>query len=140
MATALIPPGRGVFTVIDSRILLYHQEGCPISGQKKVRAFSRYIHFPHVDDHSRHLILCRRTKLIGTERYKSESIPRRVYGMPRLDRRTFLGLCSACAVLLTRTARPQNIPKAVVNKSAVKSRKDFVALQVKPFSWVDEGI
>jgi hypothetical protein len=60
--------------------------------------------------------------------------------MPRLDRRTFLGLCSACAAFLTRTARPQNLPKAVVNKKSVKSRKDFVALQVKPFSWVDEGI
>jgi hypothetical protein len=59
-----------------------------------------------------------------------------------LDRRTFLRLCSACAAFLTEAARPQS--KAIIalstNESGVKNRKNFVALQVKPFSWVDEGI
>jgi hypothetical protein len=59
-----------------------------------------------------------------------------------LDRRAFLRLCSACAAFLTQAALPQDKRKApaAVNKFAVKNRKDFVALQVKPFSWVDEGI
>jgi hypothetical protein len=46
--------------------------------------------------------------------------------MPRLDRRTFLGLCSACAAFVTRTGRPQNLPKGVVNKKPVKSRQGVV--------------
>ncbi|HEY4046677.1 MAG TPA: hypothetical protein VGM27_07405 [Acidobacteriaceae bacterium] len=59
-----------------------------------------------------------------------------------LDRRTFLRLCSACAALFTETAHPESPakPRAPVNKVAVKNRKDFIAIQVKPFSWVDEGV
>lgn len=55
-------------------------------------------------------------------------------------RRSFFHLCSACAALFagpqTRRARavPQN-PRA-----AVKHRKNFVAIQVKPYAWVDEGV
>src|ERR1035437_9056484 len=60
--------------------------------------------------------------------------------MPRLERRSFLSLCSACAAFLVQAAHPQTVAPAAVNKSAVNSRKNFVALQVKPFSWVDEGI
>ena len=60
--------------------------------------------------------------------------------MPRLERRAFLSLCSACAAFLIQAAHPQTVSRAAVNKSAVKSRKNFIALQVKPFSWVDEGV
>jgi hypothetical protein len=64
----------------------------------------------------------------------------RVYFMPRLDRRSFLSLCSACAAFLTRPAHPQTVARAPVKTSTVKNRKNFIALQVKPFSWVDEGV
>src|ERR1700749_68313 len=60
--------------------------------------------------------------------------------MPRLNRRTFLGLCSACAAFLTQAAHPQTDATVPANKNGVKSRKNFIALQVKPFSWVDEGV
>ncbi len=62
-----------------------------------------------------------------------------------VDRRAFLRLCSACAVLLGRTARPQVQQKSApstlpLNRTVVKNRKNFVAIQVKPFAWIDEGI
>jgi hypothetical protein len=59
-----------------------------------------------------------------------------------VDRRAFLRLCSACAAFLTQPAHSQTgtRPAPSVNRSAVKNRKNFVALQVKPFSWVDEGV
>jgi hypothetical protein len=59
-----------------------------------------------------------------------------------LDRRTFLRLCSACAAFLTQAAHPQQKMQALpaTRTGEVKQRKDFVALQVKPFSWVDEGV
>ena len=58
------------------------------------------------------------------------------------DRRDFLRLCSASAAFLTQAAHPQSKPAVAppVNKSGVRNRKNFVALQVKPFSWVDEGV
>src|ERR1700689_1193020 len=58
------------------------------------------------------------------------------------DRRDFLRLCSASAAFLTQMAYPQTKPAAAAptNRTGVKNRKDFVALQVKPFSWVDEGV
>ncbi len=55
-------------------------------------------------------------------------------------RRGFLKLCSACAAFLTqgalREARsaPQRAPVAT------RQRKNFVAIQMKPYAWVDEGI
>jgi hypothetical protein len=59
-----------------------------------------------------------------------------------LNRRTFLRLCSACAAFLTQKAHPQTKASVArpVNKSVVKNRKNFVAIQVKPFAWNDEGI
>jgi hypothetical protein len=60
--------------------------------------------------------------------------------MPRLDRRSFIGLCSTCAAFLTQAAHPQTLTKVPVKQSTVKNRKNFIALQVKPFSWVDEGV
>jgi hypothetical protein len=59
-----------------------------------------------------------------------------------LDRRTFLRLCSACAAFLTQAAHPQTKAGAAppARTGGVKNRKNFVALQVKPFSWVDEGV
>jgi hypothetical protein len=58
------------------------------------------------------------------------------------DRRAFLRLCSACAAFLTEAAHPQANKKTpvTVDKSAVKNRKNFVAIQVKPFAWIDEGV
>jgi hypothetical protein len=58
------------------------------------------------------------------------------------DRRAFLRLCSACAASLTEAAHPQATKKTpvTVDKSAVKNRKNFVAIQVKPFAWIDEGV
>src|SRR5258707_9110700 len=58
------------------------------------------------------------------------------------DRRAFLRLCSACAAFLTEAAHPQAAKKTpiTVDKSAVKNRKNFVAIQVKPFAWIDEGV
>jgi hypothetical protein len=61
-----------------------------------------------------------------------------------LNRRTFLQLCSACAAFLGQGTRGHAQTKAAsihpVNKSVVKNRKNFVAIQVKPFAWNDEGI
>jgi hypothetical protein len=43
---------------------------------------------------------------------------------------------------LTQAAHPQSklAVATPANRSGVRNRKNFVALQVKPFSWVDEGI
>ncbi len=57
-----------------------------------------------------------------------------------LDRRAFIRLGSACAVLLTQAAHPQVIPTPRVSRVPVKNRKNFVAIQVRAFAWVDEGI
>jgi hypothetical protein len=60
---------------------------------------------------------------------------------PLLDRRDFLGLSSACALLLgaprqLRSATPPPPP----DRSRTRNRKNFVAIQVKPYAWKDEGI
>jgi hypothetical protein len=57
-----------------------------------------------------------------------------------LERRTFFRLCSACVALLAGgSKRPaRSAPQA--RRDAVRHRKNFVAIQVKPFAWVDEGI
>ena len=61
------------------------------------------------------------------------------------DRRAFLRLCSAGAAFLAQLAYPQTERRVApqhrtIPKSGVRNRENFVALQVKPFSWVDEGI
>lgn len=55
-------------------------------------------------------------------------------------RRTFLKLCSACAAVLTQsTIRPaRSAPQRSPTPS--KHRKNLVAIQMKPYAWVDEGI
>jgi hypothetical protein len=59
-----------------------------------------------------------------------------------LDRRGFLRLSSACTAYLSLAAYSQSKAKAAPpsSKGAVKNRKNVVAIQVKPFAWVDEGI
>lgn len=57
-----------------------------------------------------------------------------------LNRRAFLQLCSACAASLTRSAHPQMKPAPRISKVPVKSRKNFVGIQVRAFAWLDEGI
>jgi hypothetical protein len=59
-----------------------------------------------------------------------------------LDRRTFLRLASATAAFFTQSARPQAAPPPAprTGRAAVKSRKNFVGIQVRGFAWVDEGI
>ena len=58
-----------------------------------------------------------------------------------LDRRTFLRLASAAAALLTQKARAQATPLAPrASRPPVKSRKNFVGIQVRAFAWQDEGI
>ncbi len=61
---------------------------------------------------------------------------------PILDRRVFLRLSSACALFLNSRLHAQTARKAIVppERSRTKSRKNFVAIQVKPYAWVDEGI
>src|SRR5215471_734749 len=57
-----------------------------------------------------------------------------------LGRRAFFRLCSACAAFLTQASKGQDRPAPPVNRTAVKNRKNFVAIQVKPYAWVDEGV
>ncbi len=57
------------------------------------------------------------------------------------NRRSFLKLCSASVAFLSQSAhsQTQSTPHAA-NAMRPGGRKNFVALQVKPFSWVDEGV
>ncbi|HEY0263408.1 MAG TPA: hypothetical protein VGC07_02690 [Granulicella sp.] len=59
-----------------------------------------------------------------------------------LNRRSFLQLCSAGAAFLTRSlhAQPQIRSVVPLSKTPAKSRKNVVAIQVRGFAWVDEGI
>ena len=76
-----------------------------------------------------------------------------------LDRRSFLRLASATAAFLARKASSQTSAPASAAQSAapqpqsasvqlpargqhaaVKSRKNFVGIQVRGFAWVDEGV
>jgi len=65
----------------------------------------------------------------------------RVLMKPELDRRDFLHLASACALLLGSPAHSQTTPTPPDGQSSKsRNRKNFVAIQVKPFAWKDEGI
>src|ERR1043166_6934903 len=57
------------------------------------------------------------------------------------ERRAFFRLCSACAAFLTQasTRRARSAPQES-RRTTVKNRLNFVAIQVKPYAWVDEGI
>jgi hypothetical protein len=56
-----------------------------------------------------------------------------------LDRRVFVRLCSACAAFLSGAGQSSKAaPQEAA--SATRNRKNFVAIQVKPYAWVDEGV
>ena len=57
-----------------------------------------------------------------------------------LGRRSSFKLCSGFAAFLAapQTRRAGAVPQN--RRAAVKHRKNFVAIQVKPYAWVDEGI
>jgi len=56
-------------------------------------------------------------------------------------RRAFLRLCSACAACLTSTTtRPVRAAPPQNARAALKIRPHAVAIQMKPYAWVDEGI
>jgi hypothetical protein len=56
-----------------------------------------------------------------------------------LDRRAFCRFCSACAAWLgAGKKKAAAAPQA--RRDRVKHRRNFVAIQVKPYAWVDEGI
>ena len=59
------------------------------------------------------------------------------------DRRDFLRLSSACVFMLSGSVRAEDTKKTLPpspNRSETRNRKNFVAIQVKPYAWVDEGI
>src|SRR6478672_4782474 len=56
-----------------------------------------------------------------------------------LGRRAFFRLSSLCAAFLMQGSRSARaLPQA--RRPPVKHRKNFVAIQVKPYAWIDEGI
>jgi hypothetical protein len=57
-----------------------------------------------------------------------------------LARRTFFQLCSACAAFVAGGAARKAKAAPQVNRGAVRNRKNFVAIQMKPHAWIDEGI
>ena len=57
-----------------------------------------------------------------------------------LDRRAFIRLGSVCAAFLAQLGHPQATPAPRVSRVPVKNRKNFVAIQVRGFAWVDEGV
>jgi hypothetical protein len=57
-----------------------------------------------------------------------------------LDRRSFIRLCSASAAFLTSAGHAQIKPAPPISRAPVKNRKNFVAIQVRAFGWVDEGV
>lgn len=58
------------------------------------------------------------------------------------DRRSFLQFCSATLAFLAEIAsgKSGSIAAHAADAPEAAGRKNFVALQVKPFSWVDEGV
>src|ERR1051325_9418440 len=56
--------------------------------------------------------------------------------MMNLNRRAFYRLCSLCAAVLSEVSSAA----AQRRRPAVKHRKNYVGIQVKPYAWVDEGI
>jgi hypothetical protein len=60
-----------------------------------------------------------------------------------LDRRSFIRLCSAAAAFMSGAGHAQVAPARPArrgNREAVNNRKNFVAIQVRGFGWVDEGV
>jgi hypothetical protein len=57
-----------------------------------------------------------------------------------LNRRGFARLCSAGAAFLSSGSRFPAKAAPQRTREPVKHRKNFVAIQVKPYAWVDEGV
>ena len=57
-----------------------------------------------------------------------------------LDRRAFIRLCAACGAFLTQKSQSQQPLAPRVSRVPVKNRKNYVGIQVRGFSWVDEGV
>jgi hypothetical protein len=57
-----------------------------------------------------------------------------------LNRRLFFRSCSALAAFLANGTRSPSTAAPQRAKEPVRHRKNFVAIQVKPYAWVDEGI
>jgi len=57
-----------------------------------------------------------------------------------LERRAFFRLCSACAAFLMPATGRRVSAAPQASPAPVNNRKNFVAIQVKPYAWVDEGI
>ena len=94
------------------------------------------------------------------EEFGLELFGRSLFGADRqrgntmnLERRTFFQLCSACVAFLAGGSKRQvrsapqapSVPQArsapqVGRGGSVKHRKNFVAIQVRPYAWLDEGI
>jgi hypothetical protein len=49
-------------------------------------------------------------------------------------------LSTACAAFLAGNSPPQAKAAPQIDRDSTKNRKNFVAIQVKPYAWVDEGI
>ena len=57
-----------------------------------------------------------------------------------LPRRTFVQLCSALGACLASPSTRKAVAEPLRNSAAVRNRKNFVASQMKPHAWLDEGI
>ncbi len=57
-----------------------------------------------------------------------------------LDRRSFIRLSAAFSALLPQFGRAQALPAPPVSRVPVKNRKNLVGIQVRGFSWADEGV
>ncbi len=60
--------------------------------------------------------------------------------MSIFDRREFVRLCAAFGAFFAPAAPGQDVPAPPVSRVPVKNRKDLVGIQVRGFSWVDEGV
>jgi hypothetical protein len=58
----------------------------------------------------------------------------------QLQRRAFVKVCGACAAFLTEADQRSATASPQTARNTVKHRPNFVAIQVKPYAWVDEGI
>src|ERR1700755_1626323 len=56
-----------------------------------------------------------------------------------LDRRIFIRMCSALAGFFAEQ-KASKVNAQERRRAATRNRKNFVAIQVKPYAWVDEGI
>lgn len=60
--------------------------------------------------------------------------------LPILDRRTFLRLSSAFAACTARPDSAEALPAPRISSAIVNNRKNFVAIQVRGYAWIDEGV